>query len=76
MMRRIDVNPGLAQQHASSESAELEELEELEYIEPTKEELIADLKEALQEALAGEGRDAFEFLDELDHELMSNANNR
>ena len=61
-MRQISGNPNLLEQRESV-------LEDLEYHEPTKEELIADFKQAWREAQAGGGRDALEVLDEIDREI-------
>ena len=42
--------------------------------EPTKEEIIKDLRTALRDAMAGyRGQDAMEFLDELEREVMVDA---
>ena len=45
-----------------------------EYREPTKEELMQELRQALREVKAGyKGQDAMEFLDELEREAMLDA---
>ena len=45
-----------------------------DYREPTKQELLDELRIALREAIAGhKGQDAMEFLDELEREAMLNA---
>ena len=41
--------------------------------EPTKAELLEDLRQALKEAIAGDLRPALEVLDEIDHEITDNA---
>ncbi len=42
--------------------------------EPTKEEIMEDLRTALRDAMAGyRGQDAMEFLDELEREVMVDA---
>ena len=42
--------------------------------EPTKEELMEDIRQGLRDVLAGyEGQDALEFLDELEREAMVDA---
>jgi len=43
--------------------------------EPTKEEIMDDIRQGLRDVLAGkEGRPALEVLDEIDRELMDDAN--
>ena len=42
--------------------------------EPTKEEIMEDIRQGLRDAIAGvEGQDAMEFLDELEREAMVDA---
>ena len=69
-MTGTDINPGLPKQHGAAD------IITPDFDEPTKEELLVDLKRALQEALAGEGRPALEVLDEIDREMMDDANSR
>ncbi len=48
-----------------------------DYREPTKEELLEDLRIALRDAIAGvKGRPALEVLDEIERETMTDANPR
>ena len=43
--------------------------------EPTKEEIMDDIRQGLRDVMAGyKGQDAMEFLGELEHELMVEAN--
>ena len=44
--------------------------------EPTKAEILADLRQALKEALADDLRPALEVLDEIDSEIASDADHR
>ena len=42
--------------------------------EPTKEEIMDDIRQGLRDVMAGyEGQDAMEFLDELQHRVYGNA---
>ncbi len=43
------------------------------YEEPTNEEILANIQQALKDALAGEVRPAHEVLDEIEQELVTNA---
>ena len=50
------------------------ETEADEYDEPTKEEIMEDIRQGLRDVMAGyEGQDAMEFLDELEREAMVDA---
>ncbi len=44
--------------------------------EPPKAEILADLRQAFQEALAGDLRPALEVLDEIDSEIRDHADHR
>ena len=50
-----------------------DEITHIDAAEPTKVEILADLRQALTEALAGDFRPALEVLDEMDSEIADNA---
>ena len=58
-MTTLDINPGLSKQNVA------DEVSEADLDEPTKAEILADVKTGLQQALAGEGRPAREALAEI-----------
>ena len=55
--------------------SDVDELAPAEVIEPTKAEILADLRQAFKEALAGDLRPALEVLDEIDREIKDNVDN-
>lgn len=67
-MTASDNTPDLAK-------VEVDELAAISDAEPTKAEILADLRQALKEALAGDLRPALEVLDEIDREIRDNDDN-
>ena len=67
-MTASDNTPDLAK-------VEVDELAAISDAEPTKAEILADLRQALKEALAGDLRPALEVLDEIDREIKDNDDN-
>ena len=66
-MNRQQADPTLTKQHST--------LAEDDLREPTKEEILEDIRIGLRDVLAGQrGQDAMEFLDELEREAMVDAN--
>ena len=51
----------------------MHEITNIDSAEPTKAEILADLRQALTEALAGDLRPALEVLDEIDSEIAEHA---
>ena len=51
----------------------VDEMTQIDAAEPTKSEILADLRQALKEALSGDLRPALEVLDEIDSEISDDS---
>ena len=67
LMTTADINPSLSEQKVA------DGVSETDLDEPTKAEILADVKTGLQQALAGEGRPAREALTEIRRKIARDA---